>query len=1715
MKVKIQLIAAMWLLFSFASLEANDLSAEVSIAKSGHYPACNLNLAGKTLTAENYHAKGPFAEAPAFELGNDDCYDLWAGFMLFELNENDETVLSVFLYNSGQNGPITSFALNWSVDGVEQQTIHATNQNLLPDLDGELFEVGVISVSDVFEIELSVENPNGSLDCFPEDNFLTETFENPDICAANFITVEDLEWIQDLQVCPCDVYSYFLCDVIYPDGDSNQQSEGYIYLEAHGENDCGLEGLYNMVGDLLCSPAEDCSDEFLQSILDDFPGYSFDACAANCTGISVTNHFPTDTISFGETDFSLTITNEGPAILNSAEIVWRIESMPQVSFVFTDLNLAVGESIDVVYGSFNFETAGTFEIGINVTEINGGFDCAQWSAYYLTVEGDCYSTVCDDGDPCTEDVCENGDCFFIDIEDCEPCDFVSCPDDDVCHVYECVDGVCINIFSEDCQPCEFSQFGCEANVILEGGACSESPLDSYFPVASSYELCSDENLSLSVESNLQEGEDTFEFVWTDASYNTIADPLNLNPINNSCEPIIVEYHLVQLCTIDESVVQIETIEITIHPTLLMNLADPTGEPEYYTAEGIFCEEFVDDMEEGCNQETTNCISKEEASNLVWLHGILCANSGSEAFVICTEEIEQEFTSYILVNFNTPDDNVSTVYNISGNIICSTCNACDGCDTFGLDLSEMESGIYCDQDLCETFGFDLELSNMFFELNDNDEVVLSIFLYNIGISGPITSFSVNWSVDGVAQQTVEATDQALFIENHGTLFEVGVFPVSQNFEIAVSVENPNGSFDCDPQDNSLTLTFVNPDICAVNYLTAEDLDWIQDLQVCSCDITANFLCDVIDPNGGGNPNAEGYIWLEANSDDECGLEGLYNIEGDLLCSPTNACSDAFLQNILDDFPGTYFDPCSATCTHVSTTNLLPAENIESGVNDFFLTITNYGPGILDSGEIVWVINNQFQEPYAFVDLNLAVGESYELNYGSFYFETLGEYEIFSEVIEINGEPDCSQETIPYNLIVDAISDEVSCYDGDPCTEDVYENGNCLFIEIENCEPCDFVSCPDDDECHLYECINGNCINLYTDLCGDDEPDDGEGENGNNGENEDDCANVSASNYTAVSSNYAICSGDYFNLSIEDLEGDEDDFIFVWTNASNFPIDPDSLSRINWSCDATIIDFYLVQLCPIDDSVLQTDTVSITVYPELTANLAAPEAQAEYYTETGLFCGYDLDPNNTCIEETENCLSQEEAHKLAWLNEILCANEGSEAYLVCFENENQELTSAVVVDYFPDDYFLTAFDIEGNHICETCDGCDQDCIAQEDFETSIGFSCSIIEPEENCTDASILDMLTATNFEPGVETFTIRLLNNGPEDLQSVTVNWSIDGAEQLPYELIDFNLLVGNYYDLNIGSYNFEAGEYNLAIELVSPNGTVDCNAGNNTFFSSLIVEESNSCSDFLMDYSVNCDGTDAFYMVTVVGINPDDLEYWLITDNSTGEQTTEASSPFMVGPFFNQAGFSITVEPVGGLNSDCAFDFTESMVDCVSTEIDIVAFDAVISGPDNFVFWTSATEYESSAFVLEHSFDGMHFSPLQEIPSKGFSNTEVRYEYTHKDVLARNNYYRLVELDINGNKEVITEVVSVDNSISNSLLEDQSPFRIEIFPNPSHSNFNIQIENQSDAHLQILDIKGRLMHEEILTGAATVNSENWPQGLYVVRVLIGQNSAVKRFLKLK
>lgn len=165
-------------------------------------------------------------------------------------------------------------------------------------------------------------------------------------------------------------------------------------------------------------------------------------------------------------------------------------------------------------------------------------------------------------------------------------------------------------------------------------------------------------------------------------------------------------------------------------------------------------------------------------------------------------------------------------------------------------------------------------------------------------------------------------------------------------------------------------------------------------------------------------------------------------------------------------------------------------------------------------------------------------------------------------------------------------------------------------------------------------------------------------------------------------------------------------------------------------------------------------------------------------------------------------------------------------------------------------------------------------------------------------------------------------------------------------------------------------------------------------------------------------------------------------------------------------------------------------------------FNGNVVGAVNTLQWISAEETNNHHYVLQHSKDGITFSTLATLASQakeGNSSEPLTYAFTHENPLAGHNYYRLVQVDIDGQSSAFADVIDV--------MRTQDINELTVYPNPVRESMNIilYLNASSDLNVDLTELSGRTVWSQRTTGnkgilETSFNISDVAAGVYLLKI---------------
>ncbi len=173
-------------------------------------------------------------------------------------------------------------------------------------------------------------------------------------------------------------------------------------------------------------------------------------------------------------------------------------------------------------------------------------------------------------------------------------------------------------------------------------------------------------------------------------------------------------------------------------------------------------------------------------------------------------------------------------------------------------------------------------------------------------------------------------------------------------------------------------------------------------------------------------------------------------------------------------------------------------------------------------------------------------------------------------------------------------------------------------------------------------------------------------------------------------------------------------------------------------------------------------------------------------------------------------------------------------------------------------------------------------------------------------------------------------------------------------------------------------------------------------------------------------------------------------------------------------GFTHNPTPISYTVADNAGSYAASATIVITytgaiLPVRMLRFDAIQSGGDVLLNWTTGQEQNSSRFEIEYSVDGIRYQKAGVVSAAGNTSIPQAYTFIHEDAALLNSgslYYRLRQVDID-ERSIYSNVIIVRINKTNG--------RIQIYPNPAGKGKPVTVRAQNIQVIQLYTPDGKLV----------------------------------------
>jgi type IX secretion system substrate protein len=196
-----------------------------------------------------------------------------------------------------------------------------------------------------------------------------------------------------------------------------------------------------------------------------------------------------------------------------------------------------------------------------------------------------------------------------------------------------------------------------------------------------------------------------------------------------------------------------------------------------------------------------------------------------------------------------------------------------------------------------------------------------------------------------------------------------------------------------------------------------------------------------------------------------------------------------------------------------------------------------------------------------------------------------------------------------------------------------------------------------------------------------------------------------------------------------------------------------------------------------------------------------------------------------------------------------------------------------------------------------------------------------------------------------------------------------------------------------------------------------------------------------------------------------------------------------------------------GFNSFSEFGIATSQF---SLPVEWVDFHGYSKEQNNVLKWTTTSEINNDRFIIEKSHDGFEFSILGQIQGNGNFNGLSHYSFTDESVSQEINYYRIKQIDFDGNFEY-SKTINIHN------LELKNSTHISYLSNTNEIQINFGDQSKTNWNIIIIDYCGKIVYNNKLYNSSHEQFVNFElpslnHGLYLINLKSTSQSYTTRMI---
>jgi hypothetical protein len=181
--------------------------------------------------------------------------------------------------------------------------------------------------------------------------------------------------------------------------------------------------------------------------------------------------------------------------------------------------------------------------------------------------------------------------------------------------------------------------------------------------------------------------------------------------------------------------------------------------------------------------------------------------------------------------------------------------------------------------------------------------------------------------------------------------------------------------------------------------------------------------------------------------------------------------------------------------------------------------------------------------------------------------------------------------------------------------------------------------------------------------------------------------------------------------------------------------------------------------------------------------------------------------------------------------------------------------------------------------------------------------------------------------------------------------------------------------------------------------------------------------------------------------------------------------------------------------------------------VELVYFTATVRNNQAHLEWLTASEQDNDRFEVERSLDAKSFEKIGTVKGKGTTSLETKYKFTDRTPVQGTVYYRLKQVDFDGEFAYSNIIAVTAKGLANELAT-------QVYPNPFQDRVKVTLTspNAQQAQMVLYDLNGKRVLSKTLDLDAGINEmelqlQQLQSGMYILKIVGDGVESTTRIMK--